>query len=206
MQTEEEYFGMQQQQPQQMYGSSEADEHSLIAHYANQLAYGEGGGGGRRERSTSARSVGSGRADSEPGRQALQHSRKIVHDLEKRNRDIMRDINQLKQSHSMDLRSDDSGGGGQPNVMTELSQLRSHKDVLEDRLNELHDTRKELMHELGELMKLLQMQEPQQTAQGAGAGGRQAFLAAAGGGGYVAADSLYATQANPNSQGILSDE
>ena len=50
--------------------------------------------------------------------------------------------------------------------MNELSQLKSRKHFLDDRLSELQDTRKELMTELEELMKLLySSQDPQQPQQ-----------------------------------------
>ncbi len=170
-QQQQPYHHHQQQQQQPYFedeylgyaaaaSASDVDEHSLIAHYANQLADDGSGMMRRRERSTTS-SRSSGRSD---GQRALQHSRQIVHDLEKRNRDIMRDINQLKQSHNFEL---EGGGGG--GVMSELSQLRTHKNNLEERLNELQETRKELMYELGELMKLLQMQTPQVRPQNPGA-------------------------------------
>ena len=174
-------FFMMQPDPYAPFGGARGgggeDEHSLIAQYANQLAYTTGesaaaaagaGSGWRDSRSRSAGSTSSRgtAADQEPGRRALQHSRQIVHDLEKRNREIMRDINQLRQSHSLEM---DAEQASNPNsFMSELTQLRSHKDILEERLQELHETRQALMHELGELMKLLQLQAPQNAASGAG--------------------------------------
>ena len=172
---QEDFFGMQPD-PYASLGSVGAggggdDEHSLIAQYANQLAYTSGGSaeaaaasGWKDSRSRSAGSTSSrGTGDQEPGRRALQHSRQIVHDLEKRNREIMRDINQLRQSHSLEL---DEQASNPDSVMSELHHLRSHKDILEERLQELHETRQALMHELGELMKLLQLQAPQNDAAG----------------------------------------
>ena len=137
------------------------DEHSLIAHYANQLAQ---GGGGHHHKSHG------GRRSKSPGRNALMHSRQIVHDLERRNREIMQDINRLRESHNMDLRSNPDS------VMSELHHLRSHKDELEERLSELQETRKELMHELGELMKLLQVQKPPGSGGGPGMQQQQMFV------------------------------
>ena len=174
---QEDFFGMQPD-PYASLGSVGAsghgeDEHSLIAQYATQLAYTSGeaapaeaassGWKGSRSRSagsTSSRGT-SGEQQGEPGRRALQHSRQIVHDLEKRNREIMRDINQLRQSHSLEL---DEQASNPDSVMSELHHLRSHKDILEERLQELHETRQALMHELGELMKLLQLQAPQNAS------------------------------------------
>ena len=126
------------------YGASTAssDEHSLIAHYASQLA-------------TQQQDVGaasSGVRGVSPGRHALKHSRQIVHDLEKRNREIMRDISQLRRYRDMDLQRYECDN---PVLVKELNHLRSHKDELDDRLSELQNTRKELMTELEELMKIL---------------------------------------------------
>ena len=191
---QDEFFGMQPD-PYASLGSVGAggDEHSLIAQYANQLAYpnpggesGEAAGASmsswkdsrsRSAGSTSSRGTGDAQA-AEPGRRALQHSRQIVHDLEKRNREIMRDINQLRQSHSLEM---DERASNPDSVMSELHHLRSHKDVLEERLQELHETRQALMHELGELMKLLQLQAPHNDqAQQAQQQGPQFYHANAG--------------------------
>ena len=120
------------------------DEHSLIAQYASQLTLG------------GSQVVGS-RSRRDKGKKALHQSRQLVQDLEKKNREIMHDINALRKSHK--------SSGGNAHLLNELSDLRSHKDELEGRLNELQATRQELMTELGELMKLLQPQKQQQPQQ-----------------------------------------
>ncbi len=131
--------------PRLMAASAEEDEHNLIAQYANKLA------------STACEQQQ--QPQSSPGRRALSHSRQIVHDLERRNREIMRDISQLRKQHHRD--------DADPKLMTELSELRSKKDLLDDRLQELQGTRKELMTELEELMKLLySSQKAAAAAQG----------------------------------------
>ena len=165
---QEDFFAMQNDPYSSLSGAGVGeDEHSLIAQYANQLAYTSGEAAAASSwKDSRSRSMGStssrGTGDQqEPGRRALQHSRQIVHDLEKRNREIMRDINQLRQSHSLEM---DEQASNPDSVMSELHHLRSHKDILEERLQELHETRQALMHELGELMKLLQLQAPQNGA------------------------------------------
>ena len=97
------------------------------------------------------------------GRHALIHSRQLVKDLEKKNREIMRNIHQLReQSRQQQQRFGHLGGAAaagsqEPSLLSELEELRIHKEDLEFRLSELQGTRKDLMQELQELMKLLKV-------------------------------------------------
>lgn len=124
------------------------DEHTLIAQYANQLAQDY-------PPEQTKRSSSRGPSTS-PGKKVLRHSKQIVQDLERRNKEIMRNITQLRQYRDMD---EQRNYDGNPEIVSELTHLRMHKEELEDRLSELQDTRKELMNELEELMKLLQGQK-----------------------------------------------
>lgn len=126
------------------------------------------------------------------------HSSQVVQDLERRNQEIMNNISQLKKSTGaggmlgQGRRRGAGSRGGQQNsteYASELYHLRSHKDVLEERLLELQETRKDLMIELEELMKILQVQKL--GGAGGGVGGpptHQELSAAAhhfgGGGSY----------------------
>ena len=85
-----------------------------------------------------------------------------VYELEKKNQEIMHDIERLRRSHPAKENKARGGGG----TMSELQGLRSHKMELESRLDELQCARRDLMEELDELMKLLKVQpmppQPQQ--------------------------------------------
>jgi hypothetical protein len=116
------------------------EEHQLIARYAKQLA--------RQEQHLMAmESIDPNSA----GRHALIHSRQLVKDLEKKNREIMRNIHQLReQSRQQQQRFGHLGeagaaGSDEPALLSELEELRMHKDDLEGRLSELQGTRKDLV-------------------------------------------------------------
>jgi len=149
------------QQQQQSHSADDPNssiiEHHLIAQYAQELH--QGGGGS---------STGGGDGGSyintapDPGGHMLQQSRELVYELEKKNQEIMHDIERLRRSHPAKENKARGGGG----TMSELQGLRSHKMELESRLDELQCARRDLMEELDELMKLLKVQpmppQPQQ--------------------------------------------
>ncbi len=146
-----------------MQSHVDMDEHHLIAQYANQIAsssdqdrqhHHRGRHGQRHHRHHRPPSTS-------PGRRSLSNSRQLVADLERKNREIMRDINELRQQQRGHLEGGGGGGGegGSPKLLSELSHLRNKKNVLDERLNELQGTREELMIELEELMKLLRSQK-----------------------------------------------
>jgi len=175
-----------QQQMENSSQRNKNDEHELIARYANRLA-GQGGpdtspeediglpprpvgrgDGGRerrepsRERREPSRERGERREPSrERGRGSSQergaekNSRRLVHELELKNAEIMREIQRLRQ-HRAKVR--DMEESVYPGTVSELSNLRQRKMELEMRLGSLQETRKDLMVELEELMKILKVQ------------------------------------------------
>ncbi|QQP52563.1 Dystrobrevin betalike [Caligus rogercresseyi] len=72
------------------------------------------------------------------------HPRQLVQELERKNQEIIRDITKLRSSGNFSYPS--------------LHGLRTRKDDLDQRLYELQSTRRDLMTELEELMKLLKNQ------------------------------------------------
>ena len=86
-------------------------------------------------------------------RKEEKNSRRLVHELEMKNAEIMREIARLRQNRATvaDLEKNPSDGRG---AGAELEDLRVRKVELEFRLNELQETRKDLMSELEELMKV----------------------------------------------------
>ena len=112
------------------------------------------------------------------GRKAIQNSRKLVYDLERKNQEIMHDIERLRKSHQdqkqqATAQSHQNKGQFRGPIMSELQGLRGHRHELECRLDELQGARKDLMTELDELMKLLKVQE---LHQGRGAVQAQPYL------------------------------
>ncbi|CAB4055725.1 unnamed protein product [Lepeophtheirus salmonis] len=127
------------------------DEHSLIAEYTLRL--------NDESRSNSA-----------------LHSQ-LVQELERKNQEIIRDITKLRQNsnnfsyprgsrsrggyadHNLQSRPIIVPPNTNPMLINELHGLRSKKEDLDQRLTELQSTRKDLMTELEELMKLLKNQK-----------------------------------------------
>ena len=90
------------------------DEHQLIAAYANQLA-----------NSPEANNFSGGDFSSLGNMDAMSsHSKHLVRELERKNREIMRDIHQLKHAHrnrSQRLMQMPPGGrGADPSIVSEL--------------------------------------------------------------------------------------
>jgi hypothetical protein len=149
---------------------SRNEEHDLIARYANHLAgqTSRGEYGNRTLESSPEDEMNLGvrgvqRRDKsrergqEPSaeRKDDKNSRRLVHELELKNAEIMREIARLRQNRAtvQDLEKEQN-----PGVTNELESLRLRKVELEFRLNELQETRKDLMSELEELMKVLKVQ------------------------------------------------
>lgn len=149
---------------------SRNEEHDLIARYANHLAgqTNRGEYGNRTLESSPEDEMNHGirgvqRRDKsrERGREQSaerkddKNSRRLVHELELKNAEIMREIARLRQNRAtvQDLEKEQN-----PGVTNELESLRLRKVELEFRLNELQETRKDLMSELEELMKVLKVQ------------------------------------------------
>jgi len=66
-----------------------------------------------------------------------------------------------------------AAGATDPNILTELEELRLHKEDLDVRLSELQNTRRDLMQELQELMKLLRVDPYGAGVQGTALGVQQ---------------------------------
>lgn len=70
----------------------------------------------------------------------------------------MREIHRLRSEQEAHARSTESAEYN-PTLLAELRQLRQRKDELESRMSALQDSRKELMVQLEGLMKLLKVEE-----------------------------------------------
>ncbi|XP_050546261.1 dystrobrevin beta-like isoform X2 [Daktulosphaira vitifoliae] len=126
------------------------DEHKLIARYAARLA-------------AEAKSVGKVSSEGFLSLDTSKTQRELIMQLELKNREILREITILKQQQAMDGFS--SGMDENPALMDELFALRNRKHELESHLTSLQDSRKQLMVQLENLMKLLRNHQdsPQST-------------------------------------------
>ncbi len=133
--------------------AASADEHRLIARYANELAA----------------AAAEEDCEGDPRQHRRHHrdssrSRQMMQVLERKNREIIQEIRHLREQRAYDASSASSAAttaarfGGDSRLVSELAHLRTHRNDLEERLSDLHETRRALMHELEELMKLLQTQ------------------------------------------------
>ena len=154
------------------------DEHGLIAQYAQEIhlgAYGDISQNLAQQQTpmmminggTGSGNLVVGGNDIE-GKRAIQNSRKLVYELERKNQEIMHDIERLRKSHHEQKQQQQQhqhhqGRPRNPQILSELQGLRSHRHELESRLDELQGARKDLMDELDELMKLLKVQELHQA-------------------------------------------
>ncbi|XP_071530699.1 dystrobrevin beta-like isoform X2 [Panulirus ornatus] len=126
------------------------EEHRLIAHYAARLA------------NQTAHS-GSESVDSSPEFDA-NAQRELIQSLEAKNRDIMREINALRNRVYVCRRQQERAeGSSNPTLVAELRALRSHRHELESNLSYLQDSRKQLMQQLESLMKMLKNHQTSPT-------------------------------------------
>jgi uncharacterized coiled-coil DUF342 family protein len=91
---------------------------------------------------------------------AQKSQRELIVQLEAKNKEIMREIQRLRQVEQ------DPSGQENPQLVQELRALRQRKGELEGHLGALQDSRRQLMHQLEGLMKLLknhQTQSPRST-------------------------------------------
>nr|XP_018904792.1 PREDICTED: dystrobrevin beta-like isoform X2 [Bemisia tabaci] len=124
------------------------DEHKLIARYAARLAH-------------EARSVGRTPSEGSLSFDASRAQRELIQQLEAKNREIMREIARLRRQQELE------GANcldGDPELVSELKELRQRKDDLERHLAALQDSRRHLMIQLESLMKLLKSQQPSSRA------------------------------------------
>lgn len=115
------------------------DEHRLIARYTAKLANAQANPLSEPEISAEL--------------DANKHQRQLILQLEAKNREIMREIQKLRQEHDEAIRS--SSLQRNPTLLAELRLLRQRKDDLELRMSALQENRRELMVQLESLMKLL---------------------------------------------------
>lgn len=124
--------------------NSSDDPHTMMARYAARLAK-EG-----------KESTSSGLSETT----AQKSQRELITQLEAKNKEIMREIQRLRQAEQ------DPSGQENPQLVQELRALRQRKGELEGHLGALQDSRRQLMHQLEGLMKLLknhQTQSPRST-------------------------------------------
>ena len=147
------------------------DEHGLIAQYAQEIHFQDNIGQSLSGSQPSSIPFSNGSSgdliveNEAEGKRAIQNSRQLVYELERKNQEIMHDIERLRKSHHEQKQHaqylHQKGGNRMrnPQILSELQGLRSHKEELESRLDELQGARTDLMTELHELMKLLKVQE-----------------------------------------------
>ncbi|XP_011335912.1 dystrobrevin beta isoform X4 [Ooceraea biroi] len=127
------------------------DEHKLIARYAQRLA--QEARTMPRTASRMSQADQAGRAPSDANLASLDASRaqrELISQLEAKNKEIMREIARLRRQQEIE-----AAGLENPALMSELRALRQRKDELETHLATLQDSRKQLMHQLEGLMKML---------------------------------------------------
>ncbi|XP_072536371.1 dystrobrevin alpha isoform X3 [Salminus brasiliensis] len=126
--------------------NNQDDEHYLIARYASRLA--------ADEVSAQARA---------PGEMSLcldtnKQQRQLIAELEGKNKEILLEIQRLRQQHDEASQPSNDKGQHNPTLLTELRQLRQRKEELEQRMSALQEGRRELMVQLEQLMLLLKNQ------------------------------------------------
>ncbi|XP_021373881.1 dystrobrevin beta-like isoform X3 [Mizuhopecten yessoensis] len=125
------------------------DEHRLIARYAARLAADV----------TNATAVTGSRKARSPTELSFsldgsKAQRELISQLEAKNREIMREIQRLRLEQEAHAKST-ADAQYNPTLLAELRLLRQRKDELENRMQALQESRKELMLQLEGLMKLL---------------------------------------------------
>ncbi|VVC99978.1 unnamed protein product [Leptidea sinapis] len=96
-----------------------------------------------------------GRSSSEGSEvDAARQQRELISQLEAKNREIMREIARLRRQQEAE-----AGSGTAPPLVSELRALRQRKDELEGHLSSLQESRKQLMHQLEGLMRMLKTQQ-----------------------------------------------
>ncbi|XP_047491124.1 dystrobrevin beta-like isoform X4 [Penaeus chinensis] len=127
------------------------EEHRLIAHYAARLA-------------NQTSFSGSESVDSSPGFDASSTQRDLILSLEAKNREIMKEINILRNRvYVCRQQQERAEGSSNPTLVAELRALRSHRHELESNLSYLQDSRKQLMQQLEGLMKMLKNRQTSPT-------------------------------------------
>ncbi|XP_048098889.1 dystrobrevin alpha isoform X9 [Alosa alosa] len=129
--------------------NNQDDEHSLIARYASRLA-------------TDGTPVPQSRIPSDISfsLDAAKQQRQLIAELESKNREILQEIQRLRQQHEQASMLPPDKAQQNPTLLAELRLLRQRKDELEQRMSALQESRRELMVQLEQLMMLLKTQGP----------------------------------------------
>jgi len=127
-----------------------SQEHDLIATYARRLAASSPDD----DLNINVRTQKGPRREQSGDRKEDKNLR-LVQELELKNAEIMKEIARLRQNRATEIERASQNPGP---VSSELENLRTRKMELELRLSELQQTRKDLMIELEELMKVLKVQ------------------------------------------------
>lgn len=123
-------------------GTSNDEEHRLIARYAARLA--------QEVRTPAATSSENNSLASDNSRA----QRELIAQLESKNKEIMREIARLRRQQEQEQLDQES-----PALMNELRALRQRKGELEGHLGALQDSRRQLMVQLEGLMRMLKTQQ-----------------------------------------------
>uniref|UniRef100_A0A4W4FBH0 ZZ-type domain-containing protein n=1 Tax=Electrophorus electricus TaxID=8005 RepID=A0A4W4FBH0_ELEEL len=83
-----------------------------------------------------------------------QH-RQLIAELENRNKEILKEIQRLRQQHDEACQPPNDKVHQNPTLLAELRHLRQRKEELEQRMSALQGSRRELMVQLEQLMLLL---------------------------------------------------
>lgn len=142
------YYGSSPKYTSSLDSNRIDDEHRLIARYAARLAI--------ENQSVVNRAVSEGSLSLDSSRA----QRELISQLESKNREIMREIARLRRQQELEegnaaAVSATCGGQDNPALVTELRALRLRKDELENHLQNLQDSRRQLMVQLEGLMKML---------------------------------------------------
>ncbi|XP_035386554.1 dystrobrevin alpha isoform X10 [Electrophorus electricus] len=124
------------------------EEHTLITRYASRLAA-DGA-------SAQARMSG----DLSLCLDTNKQHRQLIAELENRNKEILKEIQRLRQQHDEACQPPNDKVHQNPTLLAELRHLRQRKEELEQRMSALQGSRRELMVQLEQLMLLLKNQGP----------------------------------------------
>nr|KAF6329879.1 dystrobrevin alpha [Myotis myotis] len=125
------------------------EEHRLIARYAARLAA---------ESTSSQPAQQRGAPDISFTIDANKQQRQLIAELENKNREILQEIQRLRLEHEQASQPTPEKAQQNPTLLAELRLLRQRKDELEQRMSALQESRRELMVQLEGLMKLLKTQ------------------------------------------------
>ncbi|XP_031418805.1 dystrobrevin alpha isoform X2 [Clupea harengus] len=129
--------------------NNQDEEHNLIARYASRLA-------------TNGTPMPQFRTPSDLSfsLDATMQQRQLIAELESKNREILQEIQRLRQQHEQASMLPPDRSQHNPTLLAELRLLRQRKDELEQRMSALQESRRELMVQLEQLMMLLKTQGP----------------------------------------------